>query len=139
VQFSPLLAVPSLLALTLSSDDLGDADAQQLARGLETNCTLEGLFLRHNRIACEGAAALAASLALNSGSPLSALDLGFNRVADAGALALQQCMQAHAGLTSVNLEENLVSRAMLVALGKGYAQPTNRYFRVKSKDFSGGD
>eukprot|EP00667_Euglena_gracilis_P006009 EG_transcript_6059 len=83
---------------------LGTEGAARLRQALQTNRTLERLFLTGNRLGPEGCRSLCKGIA---GHPLlTKLDLQCNNLGPAGALYLSEALMTNATLTDLNLAGN---------------------------------
>jgi len=94
--------------IDLRSNAFGSLAAQKLGVALGTNIYVQELFLSHNDIGGEGAAALCASLApTNAGfSAISVLDLRHCGIDDAGAERLGKSLVGNTALKTVGFWGN---------------------------------
>ncbi|TYZ69301.1 hypothetical protein PybrP1_003929 [[Pythium] brassicae (nom. inval.)] len=100
-----------LRTLDLGFNRIGDRGAALLAQALETNATLERLYLSGNDIGPAGALALARALAANSA--LRSLHLSGNNVGEDGAAHLADGLRANRGLRALYVGTNGIgSRGM---------------------------
>ena len=91
--------------LFLGGNGIGDAGAAALARALETNTSVATVFLTDNVIGDVGASALATALETNTA--VAILSLSSNKIGDTGATALGRAL----GLTSEQEEEERKKKA----------------------------
>ena len=106
---------PFLRQLCLFNDNLGDAGAAALVKGLrDNNIALVGLYLGDNQIGDTGAAALAAYM--RDSTTLRVLDLGFNHIGDAGAAAFAEGLRANTALKELKLHHTRIGDAGAAAL-----------------------
>ena len=96
--------------IDLRSNAFGSLAAQKLGVALGTNIYVQELFLSHNDIGGEGAAALCASLApTNAGfSAISVLDLRHCGIDDAGAERLGKSLVGNTALKTVSFCGNRI-------------------------------
>ena len=94
----------TLIALSLSVNNLGAEGAAALANFLQTNTTLITLYLSHNNLGAEGAAALANALQTNT--TLIELNLSDNNLGAEGAAALANLFQTNTTLITLYLSHN---------------------------------
>ena len=90
--------------LNLSSNNISDAVATDLAQALQHNSTLEKLNLSNNNISDVGATDLAQALQHNS--TLKRLDLSNNNISDVGATDLAQALHHNTTLERLDLHYN---------------------------------
>ena len=106
IKILPLLSTLNITDLTLLLNNLGDAEATVLAKGLAKNTSLTTLDLCCNRIRPAGATALAKGLAKNTS--LTHLNLGLNGLGTEGATALAKGIAKNKSLTTLNLNRNKI-------------------------------
>jgi Ran GTPase-activating protein (RanGAP) involved in mRNA processing and transport len=106
---------PNLKTLVLFNDNLGDAGAAAIVKGLrDNNIALVGLYLGDNQIGDTGAAALAEYM--RDSTTLRVLDLGFNRFGDAGAAAFAEGLRGNTALKELKLHHTRIGDAGAWAL-----------------------
>jgi hypothetical protein len=106
---------PNLKTLVLFNDNLGDAGAAAIVKGLrDNNIALVGLYLGDNQIGDTGAAALAEYM--RDSTTLRVLDLGFNHIGDAGAAAFAEGLRANTALKELKLHHTRIGDAGAAAL-----------------------
>jgi hypothetical protein len=96
---------------------LGDADMSTLAVILQSNASLEKLYLNSNKIGDSGAAALAT--AFPSMASLKVLWFNGNQIGDAGAAALAPAFKSMGSLTGLDLSFNQIGDAGAIGLSEG--------------------
>jgi hypothetical protein len=100
--FARVLANQNLKSLVLSSNNIGDAGAIELAVALGQNNTLEVLDLDCNAIGSKGASALADALVANG--TLKDLNLRNNFIGDDGATSIAEMLTRNESIEKVCIE-----------------------------------
>ena len=109
--------IPSDCAwLDLADVGIGDTGAMAVAKALETNTVVTGVYLGHNSIGSAGAAALAKALEANTA--VTKLVLHHNSIGDAGAAALARALETNIAITSLHLEGNGIGDGGATAVAK---------------------
>ena len=106
ILFLALRVNTSLTSLNLSSNFIGDEEANSLSQALRVNTSLTSLDLSDNSIGDEGANSLSQALRVNTS--LTSLDLSINSIGDEGANFLSQALRVNTSLTSLNLCGNSI-------------------------------
>ena len=107
---------PTLTALDVNSNSIGDAGASALAEALKVNKTLMMLNVHNNDIGDHGASALADALKVNK--TLTKLSLYRNSIGATGASALAEALKVNKTLTELNVAGNSIGDAGASALAE---------------------
>lgn len=107
--FEALSKNKSILSLGLACNNIGPAEAQQLAVSLRNNKTLFYLNLSFNNIGSNGVKYLADTLRTNQ--TLIYINLANNNICSVGGLYLANALRVNQVLKSLNLYDNFISNA----------------------------
>jgi len=99
----------TLLYLRLSKNNIGDEGAMAIAEALKSKSTLQNLSLQKNHICNAGAKAIAEALR-EKNSALRQLWLSHNKIADEGAIALAGALkyESKSILQNLSMQHNLI-------------------------------
>ena len=111
----------SLIRLDLTMNDIGDAGARGLGKGLK-NTVLQTLFLADNNIADRGAQELGEGLKNNFS--LQVLGLSSNVIDDVGAQGLSEGLKSNTVLQELYLDYNQIGDAGAQGLGEAIKNNT---------------
>ncbi|XP_011270678.1 hypothetical protein, variant [Capsaspora owczarzaki ATCC 30864] len=100
----------------LSRSQIGDAEAQAVAKALKFTATTTYVDLSENHISCAGALAIVEALKMNT--RLKFLDLSDNRIGDAGAQAIAEALTVNKTLSGIHLSNDQISNAGATALAE---------------------
>jgi len=103
-----------LKELYLESSGITDNEAEQLAKGLEENNTIELLNLEDNNIGSQGGIYLAAGISKNE--TLVELNLKMSKIGDPGATAFLNAFKSNSSLKKLNLGWNKITPEILAKL-----------------------
>ena len=109
-----------LIAIDLTATKIGDADCEQLAKGLAQCALLKEVNFGGNQIGDAGVAQLAE--ALPRCKALAAVDLSGNQIGDAGVVQLAEALPRCKALAAVDLSGNQIGDAGAVQLAEGITQ-----------------
>ena len=90
---STIIQEGALVSLDLSYNKLGESGAYEISKTLQTNLTLQRLFLHSNDIGVRGALSVAVVLCHNH--TLEYLDISNNEILDDGAIAIAECLKTN--------------------------------------------
>ena len=97
----------ALVFLDLSYNKLGESGAHEISKALQTNLTLQQLFLSGDAIGVGGALSIAVVLCHNH--TLEYLDISNNEILDDGAMAIAECLKTNRTLKCLNVSHNNIT------------------------------
>ena len=101
-----ILGCQRLVKLFLSSNNIDDDGAKNIADALKVNHSLKELFLRFNNICDDGAKQIAGALEVNHS--LKTLNMSFNNIDDDGAKLIADALKVNHSLKSLTLRNNKI-------------------------------
>ena len=103
-----ILQEGALISLNLSYNKLGESDAYEISKAIQTNLTLVQLFLSSNAIGVRGGLSIAVALCHNH--TLAELDISHNEILDDGAIAFAECLKTNRTLKCLNVSHNNITK-----------------------------
>ena len=104
---STIIQEGALKWLNYSYNELGESGAYEISKALQTNLTLQQLFLSSNSIGVNGALSIAVALCHNH--TLEELDISKNGILDDGAIAITECLKANRTLKCLDVSHNNIT------------------------------
>ena len=104
---STIIQEGALTWFNYSYNKLGESGAYEISKALQTNLTLQQLFLCSNSIGVSGALSIAVALCHNH--TLEYLDISKNGILDDGAMAIAECLKTNRTLKYLNVSNNNIT------------------------------
>ena len=93
--------------LNYSYNELGESGAYEISKALQTNLTLQQLFLSSNSIGVSGTLSIAVALCHNH--TLEELDISKNGILDDGIMAITECLKTNRTLKYLDVSHNNIT------------------------------